>query len=128
MNPESFRQIMWELRGQEESRAASSVRRVRGELAKLRASITALEETIAQCEGSAASAFACGRLEVGRGTRREINGLRLLRSRQIGRLAYVKARLMEAEEELRQVRQQKQGLGVEYNRLDVNEPAKTLWH
>jgi hypothetical protein len=99
-NPNDLRQTLLALRKQEEDFACAKLDRARSHLWRVRASIASIDETIRRCEAVAERAFHRGQVDVGRGNRREANGLRLMRARQIARLGQVKQRLAEAQQEV----------------------------
>jgi hypothetical protein len=82
------------------------------QLRHVRLKIHAIEESIAKCSRQAVIAFRNGNETVGRGNRREVQGLTLLRGRTIAHLAEAKAALAEGQERLTEAIGYRQSLGL----------------
>ncbi len=111
----ALQEALLELRRSEEADCLLHYRSLRRQLRETRLRIHAIEETIAKCSRQADIASRHGNDTVARGNRREVQGLRLRRARQVGKLAGIKAQLAKAHERWQEAREQ---------RLALNRPTR----
>ncbi len=108
----TFRIALVQLRLQEEAASRRRFSTVQRELTQVRAMISAIDEAITKCTEAAETALREAKNQIGRGNRREVQGLTLLRAQHVGQLAGIKARLAYSRQRWIEAMQKRKALGA----------------
>ena len=107
----TFRIALVQLRFQEEAASRRRFSAVQRELKQVRAMISGIDQAITKCTQAAEAALREGKEHIGRGNRREVQGLTLLRAQHVGQLAGIKARLAHSRHRWIEAMQRRKALG-----------------
>jgi hypothetical protein len=116
----SFHRTLLQLRLQEEADCRHELIAAQNELGLVRRKISAFDDAIDRCRRAETGSFADGDDVVGRGCRRESQGLVLLRAREVSNLAAVKACMVRTRQQLAEAVRRRRALGLVDATMEVN--------